>query len=336
VGIVRVTLVGVAEIKGFEMRKPILATALLLLFIFIGVGAVWAQSGGRYYPETGHTVDPYFLPTFNGLGGLDILGYPITDAFIDPVTGLLIQYFQNSRLELYPVRTDGVWNVRLSPLGEILGGWQTVPEGSSLPVGTKPGCKYFKASDHWVCHAFREYFESHGGQERFGFPISEFTLENGRLVQHFQNFRLDWHPEGSTGTQVRVAPLGLLHFEQMGYDRALRRPQAPNSTFRYQTLQLHVKSSVEAAVVGPNDPVYISVQVRDQQHHPVRGAAVVLTAHFTEDDFIQLMPVTDPAGISKIALENHDQPPGNVVNLEFWVVYGEIQATTRDSYRVWW
>jgi hypothetical protein len=29
-------------------------------------------------------------------------------------------------------------------------------------------------------------------------------------------------------------------------------------------------------------------------------------------------------------------PPGSMVDLEFWVVYGELQAVTRDSFRVWW
>jgi hypothetical protein len=318
------------------MRKKVLATSLILLAALLAAGTAWAQSGGRYYPETGHTVDPNFLSSFDAYGGLEILGYPITDAFIDPVTGLLIQYFQNARLELYPVRTDGEWSVRLSPLGEILGGWHAAPRPSALLVGSKPGCHFYKSSNHWVCHAFLDFYENHGGSHRFGYPISEFALENGRLVQYFQRFRLDWHPEAKSGLQVRVAPLGLLHFEQMGYDRGLRRPQAPNSTFNYRTLRLHVKTSMRAAVVGPEDPVHVSVQVRDQHHNPVHGAAVVLTAHFDDGDHIQLMPVTNQSGISTIAVKSHDQAPGDVVNLEFWIVYGEIQAVSRDSFRVWW
>lgn len=321
---------------GCLRRKSILLATLLLLAALAAAGTVWAQTGGRFYPETGHTVDPYFLTSFDEYGGLEILGYPITDAFIDPVSGLLIQYFQNARLELYPVRTDGKWSVRVSPLGAILGGDQAAQKTPSVPYASNAGCRYYKQTEHRVCHAFLDYYDSNGGPKVFGYPISEFTLENGRLMQYFQWFRLDWHPEAKSELQVRVAPLGLLHFEQMGYDRSLRRPQAPNSTFSYRTLRLRIKTSVRAAVVGPGEAVQVSVQVRDQHLNPVRGAAAVLTAHFHDGDHIQLMPVTDKAGISTIVLEGRDHTPGDVVKLEFWVVYGEIQATSRDSFRVWW
>lgn len=318
------------------MRKLLSFTILILLGLISIAGSVQAQSGGQYFPETGHSVDPYFLNTFNDSGGIEILGYPITDAFIDPVTGLLIQYFQNARLELYPVRTGGEWHVRVSPLGEIIGGWEEGQALGVLPVGSKPGCRYVDQSRHWICYAFLDFFEAHGGLERFGFPISEFQLEHGHLVQYFQRFRLEWHPHASMGSQVRIGSLGRLHFEQMGYDPALRRPLTPNSTSSNGTSRLRVKSYIRPAVVDMEDAVSASVQVLDQHFNPIRGAAVVLTVHYEEGDFIQLLPVTDQAGISSLWLTGHGQSPGQVVYLEFWVVYGELQATTRDSFRVWW
>lgn len=318
------------------MRKTIVITCLFLLSLTFLVGTVRAQTRGDYFPETGHTIDPYFSTAFADNGGLEVLGYPITDAFIDPVTGLLIQYFQNARLELYPVRTGGQWHVRLSPLGEIIGGWQQGQAEAILPLGSKPGCHYIEQSRHWVCYAFLEFFEAHGGLDRFGLPISEFKLENGRLVQYFQHFRLEWRPESAAGAQVIFAALGRLHFEQMGYDHALLQPLAANNTISESALQLRLKTSVQPAVAGPGEAVNVYIQVLDQHFNPVRGAAVVLTARYQAGDFIQLMPVTDRAGISRLTITDHGQSPGQVVFLEFWVVYGEIQAATKDSFRVWW
>jgi hypothetical protein len=48
------------------------------------------------------------------------------------------------------------------------------------------------------------------------------------------------------------------------------------------------------------------------------------------------MPLTDENGVSRITLQFENVPPGSVVDLEFWVVYGELQAVARDSFRVWW
>ncbi len=66
----------------------------------LGIFPVHAQENGRYFPETGHTIDGQFVRFFDLQGGLEILGYPITDAFVDPRSGWLIQYFQNARMEL--------------------------------------------------------------------------------------------------------------------------------------------------------------------------------------------------------------------------------------------
>ncbi|MCJ7824403.1 MAG: hypothetical protein MUP44_05840, partial [Anaerolineales bacterium] len=82
-----------------------------------------AQSGsGRYFSETGHTLDAEFVEYFNGHGGLGILGFPITDAFVDYWTGLVIQYTQNGRMELFPDPASDDMQVRLKELGILFVG----------------------------------------------------------------------------------------------------------------------------------------------------------------------------------------------------------------------
>lgn len=316
------------------MFRTVLRGGISLVLLGIAAFPALAQVGGRYYPETGHTIDGRFVEYFDGHGGLEILGFPITDSFIDPLSGHLIQYFQNTRMEFVPDRANGANSVHLSSLGEMLGGWEVPGAGGSW---MDPGaCRDYAESGHQVCYAFLEYFDRHGGPALFGYPISEFRLENDRIVQYFQGFRLDWYPEDATGSAVRVAPLGRAHFELAGYDPALLRPSLPSDIFLYRVTELRAKGSVLHPVVGSSGEQVVFLQVRDQNLNPVRGAAVTVTVHLAGEDRILMLPLTDERGLTQVGLAFEAQPPGANVVLEFWAVFGEFQATTEDSFLVWW
>jgi hypothetical protein len=313
-----------------RVMRRFLVYFLAITGALILAGAGLAQGGGRYYPETGHTLDALFVDYFDSHGGLEILGYPITDSFIDPFSGLLIQYLQKTRIEL--VRDGDGTKVRLPVLGEMLGGW----ENPLASTGSDPGCLYYKESSHNVCHAFLEYYAEHGGPAIFGFPISEFKLENGRVVQYFQGFRLDWDPLASLGHQVKVAPLGRVHFEEEGYDRELLEPNPPDSMINYRVIELRPKVSVWKPIVRSSDSQQIYVVVTDQNLNPVKGAGITLIAHFADGERMLVMPQTDEHGVSQIMINFEDQPAGTNVTMEIWVIYGELLVSTRDSFRVWW
>ncbi len=309
--------------------------AFALAILLLAVAPAAAQEAGRYYPETGHTLDSRFVTYFDEHGGLEILGYPITVAFIDPETGFLIQYTQNARIEFLPGRSGGQEEVRLVRLGERLGGWETPLERSQLPFGSNAGCKFYAESGHNVCHAFLEYYESHGGPWRFGFPISEFRLEGDRIVQYFQGFRFDWYPDALQGPRVRLAPLGKFHFREMGYDPDLTRPGPPGNIQEYRVIELRPSTSVLSPVLSPNDSQEVFLVLRDQNMMPVSGAAVTLTARFPTGVRTLVMPLTDARGVSRLRLSFEDQPVASTVELEFWVVLGGLHVNARDSFRIW-
>jgi len=299
----------------------------------------WAQGTGpgRYFPETGHSLDARFVDYYDVHGGLAILGYPITDAFVEPSSGWVIQYFQNARIELVPDPGTNTLQPKLSPLGEWMGGWDPVIDDGQGPLGAGAGCRFFAESGHKVCHAFLDFYDARGGPGTFGFPISEFKLENERIIQYFQGFRLDWYPDSPDAGLVRIAPLGRLHFEAMGYDSVLLRPNMPSNMLLYRVVELHPQSSVDRAIVGPSDTERVFVVVRDQNANPVGGAAVTLVAHFSDGEQTFVMPQTDERGISQVDLSFQDQTRGANVDLEVWAVWrGELQAVTRDSFRIWW
>jgi hypothetical protein len=281
-------------------------------------------------------LDGRFVEYFDTHGGLAVLGYPITDAFVDPESGLLIQYTQNARIEYFPDPQLGDFVTRLNPLGETMGGWQPPLGAGQGAFGAQPDCDFFPISGHNVCYAFREYFEAHGGLATFGYPISEFTLESDRIVQYFQGFQLAFYPENLPGDQVRVSPLGRAHFEVMGYDKRLLWPNPPSETMSYEVVELQAQASVLHPVLGPSGTQNIFVIVRDQNMMPVQGAAVTLVAHFPGLDRTMLMPQTDERGLSQWALSYEAQTPGTLISLDVLVSQGTLMAATRDSFRIWW
>ncbi|MCJ7512264.1 MAG: Ig-like domain-containing protein [Anaerolineales bacterium] len=294
-----------------------------------------AQALPRYFPETGHTLDPVFAEFFDRSGGTQVLGYPITDSFVDSDSGRLLQYFENARLET-ALEDRGPGSPSLSPLGEMLGGWD--PPRKRLPAlaWTEPGCRYFRDSGHSVCHAYLDFYNSNGAAQRFGSPISDYEMEAGRLVQYFRSFRLDWLPETPPAGQVRIAPLGRLHFDQSGFDPELLAPRLPEDPALYRVLSLKPNMALSQAVAKPDDMQQVLVLVRDQNDLPVPGASVTLSVRYPEAVRTFLLPLTDADGMTRFELEVVGQVPGSNVELLAWSVFEGLQASTRDSFRIWW
>ena len=295
-----------------------------------------AQADGRYYSETGHTLSATFELFYDTRGGPAILGFPITEAFVDPFSGLLVQYLENARLELAPEPLSPELQVRVADLGVLIGGWDLPLPASRLPIGHSPGCRYYEGSGHQVCHAFLDFYESHGGPGVFGFPISEFRIEQARVVQYFHSFRLDWYPEAEDGRPIRIAPLGRAHFDRMGYSADLLAPLDPADQEQYSVLALRSNASVLNPLLGTGEIQRAYLIVSDQNNRPVEGAAALLTVYLPDGLQFRLMPLTDRNGVAQIELRLDDQQPGTRVALEYTVVYGGLFALTRDSFYVWW
>lgn len=295
-----------------------------------------APPAGRYYPETGHTLDALFVELYDRRGGPELLGYPITESFIDPHSGLLIQYLENARLEWVANRSGGAAQPRLAELGILVGGWDLPLRSARLPIGRSPGCRYYAQSGHQVCHAFLEFYEAHGGPETFGLPTTEFRIEDGRVVQYFEIFRLDWIPARDGGGRIRVGPLGRIHFGQMEYSTALLSPVSPGDQAEYRVLQLRLNASVLEPLVSVNATQSVYLAVSDQNYRPVEGAATLLTVHLPGSTRFLMLPLTDHNGVTRADLSFGDQLPGTRVALEYTVVYGSLSALTRDSFYVWW
>jgi hypothetical protein len=92
------------------------------------------RPGLWFFPETSHGVRGKFLDYWIAHGGLDLLGYPISDELVEilPETQRYhtVQYFQRGRLELHPEHTGTEDEVQLGLLGRAL----YLNEATSTPV----------------------------------------------------------------------------------------------------------------------------------------------------------------------------------------------------------
>ncbi|HUY99349.1 MAG TPA: L,D-transpeptidase, partial [Thermomicrobiaceae bacterium] len=60
-----------------------------------------------------------------------------------------------------------------------------------------------------LCFGFRGYWQTHGGLEILGYPISEEFRQNGVTVQYFERARLEYHPENAAPWDIEGGLLGV-------------------------------------------------------------------------------------------------------------------------------
>lgn len=314
----------------------------LLLTAYLGLTAFRlpapsSQSGvpPQYFPETGHTVRDPFITYFLQTGGLSQYGYPITDDYVDPATKLLVQYFEKARLEWHP-GNDDPYKVQLGLLGAELGKQQAPIPISKIPLSNDPNCQYFADTGHSLCYVFRDYWNTQGGLDRFGYPIGEFTSENGLTVQYFQRARMEWHPEKPDGQRIQLAPLGLLYYNFAQFD-ATRLGPIGAAAHLGQATSLRARASVIKPVTVARDSQTAFVFVTDQFGRPVSGVAVTLIVRFPQGAQSFTLSPTNAGGTSFQAFALSKLDPGTIVPMDFVLSYpGLDDGLTRTSCMIWY
>jgi N-acetylmuramoyl-L-alanine amidase len=165
-----------------------------------------------YFQQTGHNLAYGFKHFFDTRGGLDLFGYPRTEELTED--GWTVQYFQRARFEYHPEHAGTPYEVQLGLLGDaVTSPRRPFPAGE--PFENWPDHRWYPETGHGLHFGFLRYFDSRGGLDVFGYPISEELPEanddgSGRVytVQYFQRARFEYHPEHA-GTPYEVQ-LGLL------------------------------------------------------------------------------------------------------------------------------
>jgi hypothetical protein len=287
------------------------------------------------FPQTGHVVRDPFLSYFLQTGGVDTYGLPITDDYVDPDTHLLVQYFQNARLEWHP-GNDDPYKVQVGLLGTELGKQQGPISIDKIPAPNDPNCQYFGETGHSLCYVFRDYWLQNGGLDRFGYPITEYTNENGLVVQYFQRARMEWHPEAAPGAQIQLAPLGRIYYLAAGFDPTRLDPVGAAGHLG-QVTTLYARASVFKPNPVANDTQTAFVFVADQFGRPVSGVAVTLIISYPQGQKSFVLPPTMASGASFQTFALPKLDAGTIIPMTFVLSYpGLGDSVTRTSCMIWY
>jgi hypothetical protein len=201
--------------KGSE-RRGRLGSAYWVSFCLVGALLMVAScrpvrqatvcARGLYFSQTHHTVREPFCTYFRARGGVMSFGYPVSEASFEH--GLLVQYFEQVRMEYHP-ENGPRYRVQLGLLGDTLGRREPPIPASRAPLAFDRACRMYPPTGHTLCEPFKGYYDTHGGLDRFGYPISEPYPQRGVLAQDFQRGRMVLQ-EGD----VRVADWGRLSVRQ--------------------------------------------------------------------------------------------------------------------------
>ena len=162
----------------------------------------------HYFEETGYSVQGDFLYFFNEYGGIDSLGYPLTEETV--VDGWRVQYFEKGRLEYHP-ENEAAYRVTVGWLGDLLNRRRPPISTENIPASNSHAHRYYPQTGHTISGVFLRYFDEHGGSVRFGLPISEPFLWEGRLAQDFQSARFFWTPHATE--TVMLEEIGRIHLD---------------------------------------------------------------------------------------------------------------------------
>ncbi len=213
----------VRELHGLTQRVIVLLSVFLMLTAGFGTVAnrqasAQPTSSPIYFQETGFWVDAAFADFWQNNGGLMVFGYPVSRVFYQD--GLHRQYFERAIFEHHEDE-EYPWNVLLVRIGALntieqrnaaIGPWAQIDD-------PEDGRIWFPESGHTLDGIFLDYWESNGGLQTFGYPLSEPMIEPGlndgvpRMVQYFERARMEHHPD-KAGTEFEIL-LGHLGIEQL-------------------------------------------------------------------------------------------------------------------------
>jgi hypothetical protein len=347
-----------------KILKIFLCLSLLILLELVpvptfanGPSALPDGSTCVYVREAGHNIHGAFLEFYASRNGIENFGAPITEAFRE--NGFIVQYFERARLEFHPENPEP-YRVQLGLLVqyEYAGGSVMDPpiKASAIPPASNLSFRYFPDTGLTMSFAIKDYFETHGGVDIFGYPISLLRYENGTFVQYFQRQRLEWTPGISTGSQVRPSSIGQMILDRkypanfQGRVRAVNDwcPEVSLSTWKPKpfgvvsvpltalltpsTPPINLQVYVRFKQTGLTGPQYVDIQVSDPSGKPLPGAALSAIVHFTNGDRVFALLSSDAQGKSALQFDIGVQPAGTATEILVTASAGSLVGSGREIF----
>lgn len=181
-----------------------------------------------FFPATNHSLNFGFKAFWEANGGIALFGLPISEEFAEQGADggtRTVQYFERVRFEYHREFKGTPYEVELGLLArEITAGRTGDPAFQPISTSATPeGGSFFPATGHMLADPFRTFWETNGGLMLFGLPISEpfreMNTDTGQtyLVQYFERYRFEYHPEA-----VELGRLGVQDAQLRGYVPSVR------------------------------------------------------------------------------------------------------------------
>jgi hypothetical protein len=178
-----------------------------------------------YIYETGHNMPVQMLDYWYATGGWWVHGLPVSEFFREiqrDGTERFVQYFERSVLTMDLSGATSPPRIAADKLG-----YNTyIDPDARKPIEVfepNPNFIYFPETGHTVAHGFKNLFETRGGVEVFGYPLSEewsAVGPDGRKVvfQVFERARFEWWPDRvGHGDELTLGLLTLERLQRIGW-----------------------------------------------------------------------------------------------------------------------
>ena len=170
----------------------------------------------RYVPETGHTIAYGFKQYWEANGDWRVFGLPITEEFreLNPADGQVytVQYFERARFEYHPEHAGTRYETQLGLLGRQATAGRSDPAFEAIAAAPEAGCAYFAATEQAVCGPALAAWQTFGGVDTFGYPVSQPYQEGDTVVQWFERARFEYDANmmrfGLLGREALYRPFG--------------------------------------------------------------------------------------------------------------------------------
>ena len=285
----------------------------------------------QYFSETKRYVCDEFLEYYNSRGDIEIFGYPLTDASFDVTRGLVVQYFQRSRME-YRRDNPEPYRVQLGLLVDELDYHFPPLAPDQIPPQNGPRHHYFPETQHAVSYDFLAYFREKGGLDVFGYPVSEFMYENGYIVQYFQRARMEWYPDAPSGPLMRLTNMGELYADRIGIPGGYHR-----FTWAGRGLvsdpELLVTTTVRHISTEQEGFQTVYVYVTDELRNPIPDAAAAMVVRYPAADQVYSFPPTDTDGFTSYSFQLIPSPAGEEVVIDVSATIGSFAASSQTFFQ---
>jgi lipoprotein-anchoring transpeptidase ErfK/SrfK len=276
----RVSRVSVAALALVALVLPLAA-----LFTVPGQAGAqtddWSAPRTVFIPDTGQTIDGVFLDQWREGGGVSAYGNPITQELTE--NGHTVQYYEYARFEYVPEDPDGIV-VHLGDIGKELKPvtvFRTVPDlkGSGKNDGSVSALAhearawlpldnaaaqadtdtrtYVAETQHTVQSGFKEFWDSTGGVDYLGNPLTEDYEANGIHYQVFERGKLGW----TEANGVYMIPVGTILAKQYHLDTT-GTPTSDYPTYSEDLFTPPVTPTPE--VSGEAGELWIEVNLSDE------------------------------------------------------------------------